>query len=62
MEFEDILYRAQMDDKQAVKQIVEMYRPLLIKNALVDGAFDEDLHQELLVELLKCIRYFNNQK
>ncbi len=58
MEFEEILFRAKMNDKQAVEQIVEMYRPLLIKNALVNGVFDEDLYQELIVELLKCIRYF----
>jgi len=47
-----------MNDKQAIEQIVEMYRPLLIKNALVNGIFDEDLYQELTLELLKCIRYF----
>lgn len=58
MEFEEILYRAKMNDKQAVEQIVEMYRPLLIKNALVGGFFDEDLYQELMMEILKCIRYF----
>ncbi len=60
MEFEEILYRAKMDDKQAVEQIVVMYRPLLIKNALVDGVFDEDLYQELIIELLKCIRYYRS--
>lgn len=27
-----------------------MYRPLLIKNALVEGIFDEDLYQELTAE------------
>ena len=58
MEFEEILFRAKMSDKQAIEQIVEMYRPLLIKNALVNGIFDEDLYQELTLELLKCIRYF----
>jgi hypothetical protein len=57
MEFEEILFRAKMNDKQAIEQIVEMYRPLLIKNALVNGIFDEDLYQELTLELLKCIRY-----
>ena len=35
-----------------------MYRPLLIKNALVNGVFDEDLYQEQVVEILKCIKYF----
>lgn len=58
MDFEEILFRAKMDDKQAIEQILEMYRPLLIKNALVNGVFDEDLYQELMIELLKCIRYF----
>lgn len=58
MEFEEILYRAKMNDRQAVEQIVEMYRPLLIKNALVDGVFDEDLYQELVIETLKCIQHF----
>ena len=58
MEFEELLFRAKMNDKQAIEQIVEMYRPLLIKNALVNGIFDEDLYQELTLELLKCIRYF----
>ena len=58
MEFEEILFRVKMNDKQAIEQIVEMYRPLLIKNALVNGIFDEDLYQELTLELLKCIRYF----
>lgn len=58
VEFEEVLFRAKMNDKQAIEQIVEMYRPLLIKNALVNGIFDEDLYQELTLELLKCIRYF----
>lgn len=58
MDFEEILFRAKMGDTLAVEQIMEMYQPLLIKNALVNGVFDEDLYQELLIELLKCIRYF----
>lgn len=62
MDFEEILFRAKMDDEEAKQQIVEMYRPLLIKNALINGVFDEDLYQELMVELLKCIRYFKKLK
>ena len=45
---------------ETILEIFEMYRPLLIKNALVDGIFDEDLYQELTAELLKCIRYFRD--
>lgn len=43
MNFEEVLYRAQTGDKEAVLQILEMFRPLLIKNSLVNGRFDEDL-------------------
>ena len=62
MDFEEILFREKMDDKQAIEQILEMYRPLLIKNALVNGVFDEDLYQELMIELMKCIKYFTQLK
>lgn len=62
MEFEEILYKAKMNDKQAIHQIIEMYRPLLIKNALVGGVFDSDLYQELVLETLKCIRYFKKME
>lgn len=58
MNFTELLYRARQGDKDAILEIFEMYRPLLIKNALVEGIFDEDLYQELTAELLKCIRYF----
>lgn len=61
MEFEELLFQAKMEDKQAVEKIVEMYRPLLIRNSLVNGIFDEDLFQELTVEILKCIKYFRNE-
>ena len=54
MNFEEVLYRAQTGDKEAVLQILEM----LIKNSLVNGRFDEDLYQELRLEVLKCIRGF----
>ena len=60
MSFDELLFRAKPGDMEATAKIFELYRPLLIKNALVNGRFDEDLYQELTVELLKCIRYFRN--
>ena len=60
MEFRELLYRARMGDQESIMEILEMYRPLLVRNALVDGFFDEDLYQELTAELLKCIRYFRD--
>ena len=47
MNFKDILLRAQGGDKEAAAAIVEMYKPLLLRGAILDGVFDEDLYQEL---------------
>ena len=58
MEFEEILFRAQQGDKKAIEQILEMFRPMLIRNALIWGVFDEDLYQEFVIETLKCIKKF----
>ena len=42
-EFEIVLSRAKMGDKEAIEEIYQMFRPLLVKNALDFGVFDEDL-------------------
>ena len=59
MNFEEVLFRAQMGDQEAILQILEMFRPILIKNSLINGRFDEDLYQELRIEVLKCIRTYH---
>ena len=38
--------------------ILQMYRPLLLKYAIIDGVLDEDLYQELSIILLKAIKLF----
>lgn len=58
MEFEEILFRAQQGDKKAVERILEMFRPMLIRNALIKGIFDEDLYQDLVIEAIKCMNLF----
>jgi DNA-directed RNA polymerase specialized sigma24 family protein len=58
MNFEDLLRRAKEGDAEAIKEIHLMYRPLLIKNAMEFGVFDEDLYQELCAALMQCIRMF----
>ena len=60
MNFKELLYRARQGNQEAILEIFEMYRPLLVRNALVDGFFDEDLYQELIVEFLRCIRFFRD--
>ncbi len=58
MNFEKLLRRAQLGDKEAQEEIYRMYRPLLIKNSMDINIFDEDLYQELSATLLKCIQKF----
>lgn len=56
MNFEELLSRAKDGDSFAIHNVTEMYRPLLIKESIVNGIFDEDLFQELSLTLLNCIR------
>ena len=60
MNFERLLLKAKEGNADAVLKILEIYKPLLIKNAIVNGRFDEDLYQELIVEFLRCIRFFRD--
>ena len=41
MEFERVLFRAKQGDEKAIEQILEMFRPMLIRNALIRGVFDK---------------------
>jgi hypothetical protein len=54
--FKELLLRAKDGEAFAVERIAEMYRPLLIKESIVNGVFDEDLYQELWLTLLNCVR------
>jgi DNA-directed RNA polymerase specialized sigma24 family protein len=58
MNFKEMLLQAKAGREPAVIAILEMYKPLLIKYAIINGRFDEDLYQELCIILLKCIARF----
>ena len=58
MNFERLLLKAKEGNADAVLKILEIYKPPLIKNAIVNGRFDEDLYQELVSTLLQCIQRF----
>lgn len=58
MEFEELLLRARQKDTEALLKMIEMYRPLMIKYAVVDKKLDEDQYQELVYCLLVCIMKF----
>lgn len=55
MNFKELLQLAKSGEEFAIKQLLNMYRPLLMKEAVVDGAFDEDLFQELQITFLCCV-------
>ena len=58
MNFKEILLRAKAGEEPAVPDLLQMYKPLLVKGAIVGGRFDEDLYQELCITLIRCIRLF----
>ena len=58
MEFKELFIRARQSDKEALLEIIEMYRPLMIKYAMVDGVLDEDLYQEFVYRIIVCVKKF----
>lgn len=58
MNFRELLLRAQADDQQAKEKLLSLYQPLLMKEAVINGVFDEDVYQELCITLLACIKRF----
>lgn len=58
MTFEQLLFMAKQGDPVAITDILNMYRPLLIKYSVVNGHLDEDLYQEFCLTLMRAIRLF----
>ena len=58
MNFECLLLSAKAGNEDAITAILQMYRPLLLKYAIIDGVLDEDLYQELSIILLKALSLF----
>lgn len=58
MQFRDLLLRAKAGEESAIQTILEMYNPLLLKESIVMGVYDEDLYQELCITVVHCIKMF----
>lgn len=58
MNFKELLISAKHNNESEIR-IIEMYKPMLIKEAIIDGLFDEDLYQEFIIILLRCIKSFS---
>ena len=48
MNFYELLILAKSGDDLANEKILEMYQPLLTKESVIDGVWDEDLYQVLI--------------
>ena len=49
MKFRDMLTLAKLGDSNSMELLLEIYQPLMLKEAIIDGVFDEDLFQELQI-------------
>jgi len=62
MNFKELIFAAQKGDANAFETIFAMYRPLLMKESIICGVFDEDLFQEQCIVLSRCIMLFRSKK
>ena len=58
MNFKDMLISAKQGDRETMETLLETYRPLMLKESIIDGEFDEDLFQELQIVFMHCVKMF----
>ena len=58
MNFLELLICAKAGNNEASEHILSMYRPVLVKESVLDGVLDEYLYQELCLQLFLCIQKF----
>lgn len=56
--FRDLLLAAKGGDEDAFSELLEIYKPLLIRYSMINGQFNEDLYQEQCITLLRCVSTF----
>ena len=58
MNFKELLLKARDGEKQCMAEMLQLYQPMLAKESVIGGVFDEDLYQELCITLMRCVRVF----
>ena len=58
MLFQDLLRAAAEGDETTLKQLFQMYQPLITKMSKMGDSFDDDLHQEQLLCFWRCVKKF----
>ena len=56
--FKNTLIKAKFGNKEALLEIVDLYKAAIYKKSIVNGRFDADLNQLLLQTLMQCILKF----
>ena len=59
MRFELLLQLAKENEPYAISKLLDLYRPLMVKESIINGVLDEDLFQELTILLVFCIQKKN---
>lgn len=62
MSFEKLLDDAKANDAQAILELFEMYRPLLVRHSMLYGNFDSDTWQQQCQKFLVAIKGFDKGK
>ena len=58
MNFKELIIRVKRGENEAQEALLEMYQPIISKESIIDGVFDEDLYQELCMRFIRCIDKF----
>jgi len=58
-DFRLVLQAAIAGEHKALEEIIDMYEPLINKHCFIDGEYDEDLHQYILIRIALKISKFN---
>ena len=58
-DFRNVLQEAINGNHAAIEIIIDMYSSLIRKHSHIDGIFDEDLHQYILIHIALKISQFN---
>ena len=58
--FKNTLLLAQQGNEKAMEKLLNRYDPLLKKCSIIQGHFDEDLYQSLILEFVRAVSRIQN--
>ena len=56
--FSQLIADAQSGNNEALTYLIEMFTPLIEKHSKINGLFDEDLKQIIVLQIVKKIKKF----